>query len=173
MVRKLTPRVLMVLLDQEGLSSDGTLEELQERRLRFDVMKLVPGFSVPVYDDDFRRDSLPTTTAELITQASREEIDPSPSAERAPAEVRDNTLAPPRMGGEGRFVSTTAECTGAGGSGCTGGGDRDTPTVYATAVAHVERADSAATFILSPRAEGRIVPQWELRDRRRAGARRA
>ena len=32
MVVKLTPRLLMVLLDQDGLSAEGTLEELRDRR---------------------------------------------------------------------------------------------------------------------------------------------
>ena len=46
MVVKLTPRLLMVLLDQDGLSAEGTLEELRDRRLRFDVMKADPGLDV-------------------------------------------------------------------------------------------------------------------------------
>ena len=99
MVQKLTPRVLMMLLDQEGHSLEGTLDDLRERRLRFDVMKLVPGMTVPIYDDDFRRDSLPATTAELLTQASREEIGLSPPSEGAHKGVRDNTQAPSRLGG--------------------------------------------------------------------------
>ena len=53
MVTKLTPRLLMVLLDQDGLSAEGTLEVLRDRRLRFDVMKADPGLDVPVYEDDF------------------------------------------------------------------------------------------------------------------------
>ena len=91
-VRKLTPRVLIVLLDLEGLSSEGTLEGVQERGLRFDVIKLVPGLNVPIYDDDFRRESLPAIMAELLTQASCEEINfpPPPPMERAQAEVRGN-----------------------------------------------------------------------------------
>ena len=55
MVVKLTPRLLMVLLDQDGLSAEGTLEELRDRRLRFDIMKADPGLDVPVYDTDFRK----------------------------------------------------------------------------------------------------------------------
>ena len=54
MVIKLTPRLLMVLLDQYGLSAEGTLEALRDRRLRFDLMKADAGLDVPVYEDDFR-----------------------------------------------------------------------------------------------------------------------
>ena len=54
MVVKLTPRLLMVLLDQDGLRAEGTLEELRDQRLRFDIMKADPGLDVPVYNTDFR-----------------------------------------------------------------------------------------------------------------------
>ena len=46
-VVKLTPRLLMVLLDQDELSAEGTLEDLRDRRLRFNVMKAEPGLDVP------------------------------------------------------------------------------------------------------------------------------
>ena len=54
-VVKLRTRLLMVLLDQDGLSAVGTLEELRDQRLRFDVMKADPGLDVSVYDNDFRK----------------------------------------------------------------------------------------------------------------------
>ena len=40
--------VLKVLLDQDGLSAEGTFEELCDRRLGFDMMKADPGLDVPV-----------------------------------------------------------------------------------------------------------------------------
>ena len=93
----------MVLLDQDGLSAEGTLEELRDRRLRFDVMKADPGLDVPVYDTDFRKDRLPVATSELLMQSSREEFVPSGSGGRALAGPTDSAQAPEPVVAEGNL----------------------------------------------------------------------
>ena len=98
---KLTPRLLKVLLDQDGLRAEGTFEELRDRRLGFDVMKVDTGLDVPVYDNDFRREGVPVTTSELLMQYSHEEFVLTRPGERAPAGPADNTqaLGPMETGG--------------------------------------------------------------------------
>ena len=75
-VSRLTPRVLIELLDLDGLSTEGTLDELRDRRLRFDIRKADATLDVPVYREDFRGENLPATSADLLTQMSHEEIQP-------------------------------------------------------------------------------------------------
>ena len=73
-VSRLTPWILIELLDLDGLSTEGTLDELHDRRLRFDIRMADATLDVPVYREDFRVENLPDTTADLLTQMSREEI---------------------------------------------------------------------------------------------------
>ena len=94
---------LRVLLDQDGLRAEGTLEELRDRRLRFDVMKADPRLYVPIYDNDLRNEGLPATTAELHMQSSRNEIVPTGPGERAPVGLTDGTQAPESLVKGGNF----------------------------------------------------------------------
>ena len=75
-VSRLTPGVLIELLDLDGLNTEGTLDELRDRRLHFDIRKTDATLDVSVYCEDFRGENLPATTADLLTQMSREEIQP-------------------------------------------------------------------------------------------------
>ena len=75
-VSRLTPRILIELLDLDGLSTEGTLDELRDRRVRFDIHKADATLDGLVYREDFRGENLPATTADLLMQMSREEIQP-------------------------------------------------------------------------------------------------
>ena len=75
-VSRLTRRILIELLDLDGLSTERTLDILRDRRLRFDIRKTEATLDVPIYGKDFRGENLSATTADLITQMSREEIQP-------------------------------------------------------------------------------------------------
>ena len=90
---KLSPRLLIELLDLDGLSTEGSLEELRDHRVRFDVRRVDATLDVPVYREDFRGENLPATTADLLTQMSRKEITPPWLSDAPPARAEINTRA--------------------------------------------------------------------------------
>ena len=74
LVKNLSLEVLIQVLDRNGLSTTGTMEELRERQLRYDIRRVFPSVGVRMDEADFRRDRLPVTTAELLIHNSREEL---------------------------------------------------------------------------------------------------
>ena len=74
LVNKLSPEVLIQVLDRNGLSTTGTMEELRERQLRYDIRRVFPSVGVRMDEADFCGDRLPVTTAELLIHNSREEL---------------------------------------------------------------------------------------------------
>ena len=74
LVNKLSPEVLIQVFDRNGLSTTGTMEELRERQLRYDIQRVFPSVGVRMNESDFRGDRLPVTTAELLIHKSHEKL---------------------------------------------------------------------------------------------------
>ena len=92
-VNKLVLRLLRELLDLNGLSTEGSLEELRDRRLRFDVRRVDATLDIPLHREDFRGENLPATTAVLLTEMSREEINSPWLNDAPPVRVEINARA--------------------------------------------------------------------------------
>ena len=50
LVNKLSPEVLIQVLYRNGLSTTGTIEELRERQLRYDIQRVFPSANVRMED---------------------------------------------------------------------------------------------------------------------------